>query len=165
MRIFAYTWLAFRSLALYPLRSFLAVLGIVIGIAAVLDVISVAEGARAEVSRQISSLGTNLLLVLPGAQLEQHGVRKQAGSMLTLTTTDARALAQEIPGIAIAAPFVDVQVTAVVGNLNWSTLLAGITPEYFEARGWKLADGQLFKTEHLDAAAKVAVIGHTIERE
>jgi putative ABC transport system permease protein len=79
--------------------------GIVIGIAAVLDVVSVAEGARVEVSRQISSLGTDLLLVLPGAQLDQ-GVREQAGSMLTLTATDARALAQEIPDVAIAAPFV-----------------------------------------------------------
>ena len=164
MRIFAYTWLAFRSLGLYPLRALLAVLGIVIGIAAVLDVVSVAEGARVGVSRQISSLGTDLLLVLPGAQLDQ-GVREQAGSMLTLTATDARALAQEIPDVAIAAPFVNMQVSAVAGNLNWSTLLAGITPEYFEARGWKLADGQLFKAEHLATAAKVAVIGHTVARE
>jgi putative ABC transport system permease protein len=164
MRIFAYILLAFRSLRLYALRSLLAILGIVIGIAAVLDVVSVAEGAGAEVSRQINSLGSNLLLVLPGAQLDQ-GVRKQAGSMLTLTATDARALAQEIPGVVFAAPFVDAQMTAVSGNLNWSTLIAGITPEYFHARGWTLADGQWFQAEHLATAAKVAVIGHTVARE
>ena len=164
MHIFAYILLAFRSLRLYGLRSLLAILGIVIGIAAVLDVVSVAEGARAQVSRQINSLGSHLLLVVPGAQLD-HGVRKQAGSMLTLTTTDARALAQEIPGVVFATPFVEAQMTAVAGNLNWSTLIAGITPEYFEARGWTPADGQLFKSEHLETAAKVAVIGHTVARE
>src|SRR5262245_17083160 len=143
MRMFAYLWLALRSLRLYALRSLLAILGIVIGVAVVLDVVALAEGARVEVSRQINSLGTNLLLVNPGAQLDQ-GVRKQAGSMLTLTATDARALAQQIPGVVIAAPFIDAQMTAVSGNLNWATLIAGITPEYFEARGWTLADGQWF---------------------
>ena len=165
MQIFAYIWLAFRSLRLYALRSLVAILGIVIGIAAVLDVVSVAEGARAEVSRQISSLGSHLLLVVPGAQLDQ-GVRKQAGSMLTLTATDARALAQEIPGVVFAAPFVDAQMTAVSGNLNWSTLIAGITPEYFQARGWATRQTDSGSTsEHLAIAAKVAVIGHTVARE
>ena len=164
MRIFAYIWLAFRSLRLYALRSLVAILGIVIGIAAVLDVVSVAEGARAEVSRQISSLGSHLLLVVPGAQLDQ-GVHKQAGTMLTLTATDARALAQEIPGVVFAAPFVDAQMTAVSGNLNWTTLIAGITPEYFQARGWVPADGQLFKPDDPAIAAKVAVIGRTVARE
>jgi putative ABC transport system permease protein len=164
MRIFAYISLAFRSLRLYSLRSLLAILGIVIGIAAVLVVVSVAEGARAEVARQISSLGSHLLLVIPGAQLDQ-GVRHQAGSMLTLTATDARALSQELPGVLFAAPFVDAQMTAVSGNLNWSTLVAGVTPEYLKARDWALAEGQGLNAEHLAIAAKVAVIGHTLARE
>jgi putative ABC transport system permease protein len=164
LRLFAYSFLALRSLRAHALRSFLAVLGIVIGIAAVLIVVSVAEGARAEIARQISSLGSHLLLVQPGAQLEQ-GVRQQAGSMMSLTAADARAVAQEIPAVVIAAPFVAEQKTAVSGNLNWSTLLAGITPEYFDAREWKLAEGQWFDAEHLASAAKVAVVGHTIVRE
>jgi putative ABC transport system permease protein len=85
--------------------------------------------------------------------------------MLTLSVTDARALAQEIPGVVIAAPFVDAQMTAVSGNLNWSTLVAGITPDYFDARGWAPADGQLFESDDLAIAAKVAVIGRTVSRE
>src|SRR5262245_2370041 len=164
MQMFAYMWLAFWSLRLYALRSLVAILGVAIGIATVLDVVAVAEGARDEVSRQINSLGSYLLLVVPGAQLDQ-GVRKQAGSMLTLTVTDARALAREIPGVVIAAPFIDGQMTAVSGNLNWSTLIAGITPDYFDARGWLPADGQLFESDDLAVAAKVAVIGRTVSRE
>jgi putative ABC transport system permease protein len=164
MRMFGYVWLAFRSLRLYALRSLVAILGIAIGIATVLDVVAVAEGARSEVSRQINSLGSCLILVVPGAQLD-HGVRKQAGSMQTLSATDARALARQIPGIVIAAPFVDAQMTAVSGNLNWSTLIAGITPAYFDAREWTPAHGQLFKSEDQTKAAKVAVIGHTVSRE
>jgi putative ABC transport system permease protein len=164
MQMFAYMWLAFRSLRLYALRSLVAIIGIAIGVATFLDVVAVTEGARTEVSRQINSLGSYLLLVVPGAQTDQ-GVRKQAGSMLTLTVTDARALTQEIPGVAFAAPFVDAQMTAVSGNLNWSTLIAGITPEYFKARGWLPADGQLFSSEALAIAAKVAVIGRTVSRE
>jgi putative ABC transport system permease protein len=164
MQMFAYMWLAFRSLRLYALQSLVAILGIAIGIATVLDAIAVAEGARAEVSRQINSLGSYLLLVVPGAQFDQ-GVRKQAGSMLTLTVTDARALAREIPGVVIAAPFIDAQMTAVSKNLNWSTLIAGITPDYFDARGWVTANGQLFESDDLAIAAKVAVIGRTVSRE
>ena len=79
--------------------------------------------------------------------------------MLTLTATDARALAQEIPGVVFAAPFVDAQMTAVSsGNLNWSTLIAGITPEYFQARGWALAEGEWLNVEHLSRAAEVVLL-------
>ncbi len=164
MRLLAYTFLAIRCLRAHTLRSFLAVLGIVIGIGAVLIVVSVAEGARSEVSKQISSLGSNLLLVRPGAQLDQ-GVRQQVGSTLTLTAADARALAREIPTVLVAAPFVGEQLNAVVGNLNWSTLVAGVTVDYLEAREWKLASGHWFGDEHLASAAKVAVVGNTIARE
>jgi putative ABC transport system permease protein len=164
MRAFGYIFLALRSLRAHMLRSILAIVGIVIGIAAVLIVVAVAEGARAEISRQISSLGSNLLLVQPGAQVAQ-GVRQQAGTILSLTTADALAVGREVPDVVIAAPFVGDQMTAVSGDLNWTALVAGVTPEYFEARDWKLAEGQLFNPEHLASAAKVAVIGHTIVRE
>src|SRR6266536_813684 len=164
MRSFSYVHLAFRSVCAHILRSILAVTGIVIGIAAVLIVVAVAEGARAEILRQISSLGSNLLLVQPGAQVAQ-GVRQQAGTILSLTTADALAVAREVPDIVIAAPFVGEQKTAISGDLNWSTLVAGVTPEFFEARGWKLAEGQLFNHDQVASAAKIAVIGRTIARE
>lgn len=164
MRSFSYIYLAFRSLRAHILRSILAVTGVVIGIAAVLIVVAVAEGARAEVSRQINSLGSNLLLVQPGAQVAQ-GVRQQAGTILSLTTGDAIAVAREVPDVVIAAPFVGEQKTTISGDLNWSTLVAGVTPVFFEARGWSLAEGQLFNDEQVASAAKIAVIGHTVARE
>ena len=164
MRSFSYIYLAFRSLRVHILRSILAVTGIVIGIAAVLIVVAVAEGARAEVSRQINSLGSNLLLVQPGAQVAQ-GVRQQAGTILSLTMSDAIAVAREVPDVVIAAPFVGEQKMTISGDLNWSTLVAGVTPVFFEARGWRLAEGQLFNDEQVASAAKIAVIGHTVARE
>ena len=164
MRSFSYIYLAFRSVRVHILRSILAVTGVVIGVAAVLIVVAVAEGARAEVSRQINSLGSNLLLVQPGAQVAQ-GVRQQAGTILSLTTGDAIAVAREVPDVVIAAPFVGEQKTTISGDLNWSTLVAGVTPVFFEARGWRLAEGQLFNDEQVASAAKIAVIGHTVARE
>ncbi|MHC2723449.1 ABC transporter permease [Bradyrhizobium diazoefficiens] len=164
MRSFSYIYLAFRSVRVHILRSILAVTGIVIGIAAVLIVVAVAEGARAEVSRQITSLGSNLLLVQPGAQVAQ-GVRQQAGTILSLTTGDAIAVAREVPDVVIAAPFVGEQKTTISGDLNWSTLVAGVTPVFFEARGWRLAEGQLFNDDQVASAAKIAVIGRTVARE
>ena len=164
MRSFSYIYLAFRSLRVHILRSILAVTGVVIGVAAVLIVVAVAEGARAEVSRQINSLGSNLLLVQPGAQVAQ-GVRQQAGTILSLTMSDAIAVAREVPDVVIAAPFVGEQKMTISGDLNWSTLVAGVTPVFFEARGWKLAEGQLFNDEQVASAAKIAVIGHTVARE
>ena len=164
MRSFSYIYLAFRSVRMHILRSILAVTGVVIGVAAVLIVVAVAEGARAEVSRQINSLGSNLLLVQPGAQIAQ-GVRQQAGTILSLTMGDAIAVAREVPDVVIAAPFVGEQKTTISGDLNWSTLVAGVTPVFFEARGWRLAEGQLFNDEQVASAAKIAVIGHTVARE
>ena len=164
MRSFSYIYLAFRSVRVHILRSILAVTGVVIGIAAVLIVVAVAEGARAEVSRQINSLGSNLLLVQPGAQIAQ-GVRQQAGTILSLTMGDAIAVAREVPDVVIAAPFIGEQKTTISGDLNWSTLVAGVTPVFFEARGWRLAEGQLFNDEQVASAAKIAVIGHTVARE
>jgi putative ABC transport system permease protein len=161
---FNYIILALRSVRAHPLRSILAVIGIIIGIAAVLIVVAVAEGARAEVSRQIASLGSNLLLLQPGAQTT-HGLRRPAGTNLSLTTADALAISREIPEVVIAAPFVGDQKTVVAGDSNWSTLVAGVTPDFFEARGWTLAQGQLFNPEQGTSAAKVAVIGHKIARE
>jgi len=102
--------------------------------------------------------------VQPGAQVAQ-GVRQQTGTILSLTTADALAIVREVPDVVIAAPFVDTQKTTISGDLNWSTLVAGVTPNFFEARGWKLAEGQLLNDNHVASAAKVAVIGRTVGRE
>ena len=164
MRSLRYILFAVRSLRAHLMRSILAVIGIVIGIAAVSIVVALAEGARAEVSKQIASLGSNLLLVQPGAQVAQ-GVRRPAGSGLSLTAADAVAVAREVPEVVAAAPFVGEQKTVISGNINWSTLVAGVTPNFFDARGWTPAEGQLFGAEQVASAAKVAVIGKTLARE
>src|SRR5919201_2049066 len=124
MRSLSYVHLAFRSVRAHILRALLSVTGIVFGIAAVVIVVAVAEGARAEISRQISSLGSNLLLVQPGAKVAR-GVRQEAGTILSLTTADALAVAREVPDVVIAAPFVGEQKTAVAGDRSWSALVAG----------------------------------------
>jgi putative ABC transport system permease protein len=164
MQSLSYLFLAFRSLRAHLLRSILAVIGIVVGVAAVLIVVALTEGMRTEITRQISSLGTNLLLVQPGAQVS-GGVRQQAGTVLSLTAADALAIARDVPNVIIAAPFMGEQKTTISGDRNWSTLVAGVTPAFFEAREWKLADGQLFRPEHVNSAAKVAIVGGTIVRE
>jgi putative ABC transport system permease protein len=164
MKTFSYTVVASRSLRAHFMRSALASIGVVIGIAAVLIVVAVAEGARAEISKQIASLGSNLLLLQPGAQIAE-GVRRPAGTSLSLTTADALAVAREVPEVTIAAPFVGEQKTVVSGDLNWSTLVAGVTPDFFTARGWVLSRGRLFDDGQIASAAKVAVIGRTLVRE
>ena len=164
MRSLRYILFAVRSLRAHLMRSILAVIGIVIGIAAVSIVVALAEGARAEVSKQIASLGSNLLLVRPGAQVAQ-GVRRPMGSGLSLTAADAVAVAREVPVVVAAAPFVGEQKTVISGDVNWSTLVAGVTPNFFDARGWTPAEGQLFGAEQVASAAKVAVIGKTLARE
>jgi len=160
----SYTGFVVRSLRAHLLRSALAVIGIVIGIAAVSIVVALAQGARAEISRQIASLGSNLLLVQPGAQLAR-GVRQPVGTSLSLTASDAIAIAREVPQVVIAAPFVGEQATVTYGNLNWSTLVAGVTSGFFDARGWTAATGQLFDAGQVVQAEKVAVIGKTVARE
>src|SRR5215472_14404597 len=115
----SYRLFVIRALRVHLMRSILAITGIIIGIAAVSVVVAMAEGARAEVSRQIASLGSNLLLVEPGAQ-ETRGVRRPAGSNLSLTSADAVAIAREVPEVLIAAPLVGKQETVAHGDANWS---------------------------------------------
>lgn len=164
MRPLSYRLFVVRALRAHLMRSILAIIGIIIGIAAVSTVVALAEGARAEVSKQIASLGSNLLLVQPGAQ-ETRGVRRRAGTSLSLTSADAVAIAREVPEVLIAAPFVGEQETVTHGNANWSTLVAGVTSNFFEARSWMPAEGQLLRAVQVASAAKVAVIGKTLARE
>jgi putative ABC transport system permease protein len=164
MRRLSYRLFVVRALRAHVMRSMLAIIGIVIGIAAVSTVVALAEGARAEVSKQIASLGSNLLLVEPGAR-EARGIRRPAGSSLSLTSADAVAIAREIPEVLIAAPFVGKQETVTHGDANWSTLVAGVTSNFFAARGWTPTEGQLFRAGQVATAAKVAVIGRTLARE
>ncbi|MBI3025410.1 MAG: ABC transporter permease [Candidatus Tectomicrobia bacterium] len=143
------------------MRSILTMLGVIIGVGAVIAMVSVGAGAQARVSEQIQSLGSNLIVVISGS-VTSGGVRLGHGSRLTLTEGDAQAIQREIPSVHVAAPAVRGGAQVVYGNLNWSTAVHGVTPEYFTARDWELASGRLFSPQDVSGAAKVAVLGQTV---
>src|SRR6266851_4212841 len=146
------------------LRSFLTLLGIIVGVAAVVCMVSVGLGAQAEVAEKIRTLGANLIVVRPGAQV-RGGARLDAGTQHTLTEEDAAALERELPAIRIAAPLISRSAQLVVGNRNWSTLAAGVTSGYLVAREWQIERGRSFAASELTSAAKVAIIGAVVDEE
>ncbi|HSA89001.1 MAG TPA: ABC transporter permease [Burkholderiales bacterium] len=155
--------IALRALAVNKLRSALTMLGIVIGVAAVIVMIAVGAGAQARVEDQIRALGSNLLLVMPGSTTA-GGVRLGFGSASTLTEDDVAAINREIPE-ALAAPALRGAAQVIWGNTNWSTQIYGTTPDYLEVRQWPLAAGRIFEPAEMAAAAKVCLIGATVARQ
>jgi putative ABC transport system permease protein len=155
--------IALRALAVNKLRSALTMLGIVIGVGAVIVMIAVGAGAQARVEEQIRALGSNLLLVMPGSTTA-GGVRMGFGSGSTLTEDDVAAINREIPE-ALAAPALRGSAQVIWGNSNWSTQVFGVTPEYLEVRQWPLASGRTFEAGEMAGAAKVALIGATVAKQ
>jgi putative ABC transport system permease protein len=155
---------AWRALLANTLRSVLTMLGIIIGVAAVITMIAVGRGATERVQAQMKGLGSNIMLVLPGG-ITAGGVRLGAQTGQALTEEDAQAIALEIPEVQVAAPSLRTGAQVVVGNTNWSTSIFGATNDYLEAREWPLASGRLFEGAELQGSAKVAVIGQTVARE
>jgi len=154
---------AMRALAVNKLRSALTMLGIIIGVAAVIVMIAVGGGAQARVEEQIRSLGSNLLLIISGSTTS-GGVRMGFGSNLTISEDDAAAITREIPD-AMAAPALRGTAQLVWGNQNWSTVIFGVTPEYLEVRQWTLAEGGAFDASDIAGATKVCLIGQTVARQ
>jgi putative ABC transport system permease protein len=152
--------IAVRALRVNALRSALTMLGIIIGVGAVIAMVSVGAGAQARVAEQIQSLGSNLIIVLSGS-VTSGGIRLGHGSQLTITEDDATALAREVPAVQVAAPSMRGTAQVVYGNLNWSTVIQGVTPDYLEARDWPIVAGRVFSTEDMDGATKVALLGQT----
>jgi len=152
------------SLRANLLRSTLAMLGIIIGVAAVITMVAVGNGATQRVQEQMKGLGSNIMLVLPGG-VSQTGVRLGAQTRQRLTEEDAQAIAIEIAQVQVAAPTSRTSGQLVFGNTNWGTSIIGVTNEYLEARDWPLASGRLFDAAELAGSAKVAWIGATVARE
>ncbi len=146
------------------LRSGLTLLGIIVGVAAVVCMVSVGLGAQAEVAEKIRTLGANLLLVKPAATT-QGVARGEAGSGHKLGEEDAAALLQEVAEIVVAAPLVSRATQLIAGNRNWATLVAGTDNAYLTAREWRIGEGRAFTASEIDSAAKVAIIGTDIARE
>ncbi len=152
--------IALRSLKVNKLRTALTMLGIMIGVAAVIAMVSVGAGAQARVAEQIQSLGSNLIIALSGSS-NAAGVRLGQGSQLTITEDDAQAIAREVPAVQVAAPASRGSAQVVYGNLNWSTGIQGVTADYFEARDWPVEVGRPILVEDVDGATKVALLGQT----
>ena len=152
--------IALRSLRVNKLRSALTMLGIIIGVGAVIAMVAVGAGASARVAEQIQSLGSNLIIVFPGS-VTASGIRMGAGSTQTITEDDAIAIAREIPSVQVAAPSVRGSSQVVYGNLNWFTAVQGVTADFTEARDWGVVDGRGLAPEDVDGATKVALIGQT----
>ena len=152
--------IALGALRVNKLRSALTMLGIIIGVGAVIAMVAVGAGASARVAEQIQSLGSNAIIVLSGSTTSS-GIRIGTGSQLTISEDDAAALQRDVPAVQVAAPAIRGTAQVVYGNLNWGTVIQGVTPEYLEAREWALTEGRAFTTEEVDGAAKVALLGQT----
>jgi putative ABC transport system permease protein len=153
--------LAFGALAVNRVRTALAMLGVVIGVGAVITMMSVGGGAQARVEEQIRSLGSNLIIVLSGS-ITASGVRLGSGSQLTVTEDDARAITHEIDAVQVAAPAVRAGAQIIAGNANWSTSVLGVTPEFLDAREWDVGVGRPLIQTDVDGATKVALLGATV---
>jgi macrolide transport system ATP-binding/permease protein len=152
---------ALSTLRANPVRSLLTALGMVVGIAAVIAMVAIGDGARRQVAEQIESLGTNLLLVLPGSTSKQ-GVHLGLGSSPSLTQDDAESIARQVDGVLVAAPTVTGTAQVVRGRENWSTLIGGVIPDYLLARDWQIAWGESVADTDLRNASKVALLGTTV---
>jgi putative ABC transport system permease protein len=154
--------LALREIRRNLLRSFLTILGIVIGVAAVITMVTVGRGATRAVSDQITSLGTNLLMVRPGQRL---GPGRDAAGSPPFRQADGEVIAAQVTGVRRVAPQSSAGAVAVYGARNWSTVIYGSTNAYFETNNWTLAQGRLFEDAEARAGAAVCVIGATVRRE
>jgi putative ABC transport system permease protein len=152
--------LALRTLATHKLRSGLTVLGIVIGIAAVITMVSIGQGGSMLIQKQFQNLGSNLILVLPGTS-QSGGIRQ--GQVPKLTAKDADAIARECPTVKAVSPVIGTSGQVIGGNVNWKpNEISGVGPDYLVVRSWDLARGEFFTERDMNGAAKVCVIGQTL---
>ena len=164
MNLFATIRVALNALRVNLLRSVLTMLGIIIGVAAVITMLAVGSGAEARIKDQIQSLGSNLMIITAGARTA-NGVRIGTGVTPDLTEDDAAAISREVPEVEAVAPTYRGGAQVVFGNANWSTQVFGITPDYFIVRNWTLEAGRMFEPAEMSGAGKVALIGHTVASE
>ncbi len=163
MPILATLQIAFSALRANRFRSVLTMLGIIIGVAAVIAMVAVGSGATSSIQDQISSIGSNILIVLSGT-ITNSGIRLGSGQAVTLTEDDARAIGAECPSVLAASPLVRGGVQVVYGNANWATSMQGTTPDYLAIRDLSIASGRAFTSQDVESAAKVALLGPTVVR-
>jgi putative ABC transport system permease protein len=153
--------ISFRALWVNKMRSSLTMLGIIIGVGAVIAMVAVGTGASRKISEQISSIGSNLLIILPGSTTA-GGVRMGAGSQPTLSLADAEAIFKECSAVSDVGPVLGGVAQIVYGHMNWSTGVTGTTPGMLEVRDWSLSSGRPFTEQDVKSATKVALLGQTV---
>ncbi|MCX7811704.1 MAG: ABC transporter permease [Leptospiraceae bacterium] len=159
--IFIIIKIALDSILIHKLRSFLTVLGIIIGVSSVIIMVAIGNGAKLEIEKQISSIGSNLIIVLPGAT-SSGGVRFGTGTQMTLTIQDAEALKKESPYIEDTTFSIHEVLQVVYKNMNWSSLVRGTNTSFFRIQEWELERGRFFNEEDIKSGNRVAVIGYTV---
>jgi putative ABC transport system permease protein len=155
--------IAIRALARNKLRSALTMLGIIIGVGAVIAMVGIGNGAQQEVQNRIAAMGTNLLYVQAGS-MNVGGAHLGAGATQTLVQSDVTAIQREAPAVANAAAVSSTNTQLVFGNQNWATTATGTEPQYFDIRDWPIAQGAAFTEDDVRRAANVAVIGETVSQ-
>ncbi len=150
-----------RALRANPMRSALTALGVIIGVASVVAMVALGSGAQAQVERSIASLGSNLLIVVPGSMRGAGGVRGQAGGFDSLTMDDAEAIAQ-LENVAVVAPSQRARTQVIANGLNWNPEVNGVTPDFLTARDWEIAQGRMFDETEERQARRIVVLGNTV---
>ena len=150
-----------RALGRNKMRSFLTTLGIIIGVAAVIAMVAIGEGAKSQVEQQFASMGSNLLVVMSGST-SSGGARGGFGSMPTLTWDDLKAIETEIPTVRYVAPNLRTNAQVISEEQNWTTSITGTTPEFFQIRSWALSDGSMFTSSDIEGGTKVVILGQTV---
>ncbi|HEY9167259.1 MAG TPA: ABC transporter permease [Candidatus Kryptonia bacterium] len=161
MKILNILKIAYRSLGRNKLRSFLTMLGIIIGVAAVIAMLAIGQGASNAVKAQIASLGTNMMILFPGAS-NQSGVRTQAATFTRFTEDDAIAISKQCPAVQYVSPVVRVVSQVIAGTQNWRTSIFGGYPNYFNIRAWPLQSGNYYTDSDERGATKVCIVGQTV---
>ena len=160
-RIWATVKIALRALRRNKMRTLLTMLGMIIGVAAVISAVSITNGAKSQIESQIASMGQNVILVFSGS-FTRGGVHTGWGSAGTLTVDDAEATQREIPGVTAVSPEVRTSAQVAAGNQNWFTQILGESPAYFDIRQWPIVAGSCFTDLDVRSANKVAIVGKTI---
>jgi putative ABC transport system permease protein len=153
--------IAVYALSRNKMRSFLTTLGVIIGVSAVIAMVAIGEGAKAQVEQSFAALGANLLLIVPGTTTA-GGVHGGFGTLPTLTWEDLKAIQIEIPSVRYAAPVLRTTAQVLSEYQNWTTSVTGTTPEFFEIRSWSVARGSRFSQSDIDGGTKVVLLGQTV---
>ena len=164
MKLTATFRVALRALKRNKMRSALTMLGIIIGVAAVIAMVGVGNGAKAQVEAQIATLGKNMILVFAGS-MTTSGAKGGYGAAGTMKVEDAESILAEVPGVTLVSPEIRSSAQLAAGNQNWYTTVLGESPDYFDMREWEFTDGSSFTEQDTRSANKVGVIGKTAAQQ